>query len=296
MKNIVGLFFSLKVLFSSLIAQENRMFEFMGTLQMPDDIIITYKINFQLKANGDIEGYSLTDFYGENRTKSKITGHWNEEGNKISFDETENLSTKSTSNVDEFCFIHLKNGKIKTMDGKSVLQGNFKGKYLNGKNCVDGYMYLMGTDFIDFLCKKFLNDEVIKNKDSLKLIKQKYTELVKKQGETHLSANNNFKMNWNSEEVILEIWDAMEEDKDEINIFINQKKVLENYVIRQERKVLVVPFTESTCIIKIVAVTEGSTPPNTVNIILRDGEVLTPLVTDLKMGEKASIQLERKRH
>ncbi len=281
------------IFFNCCYGQETTNFEFIGTLQMPDGIVITYKLNFKEIPEGKIEGISITDFYGENNTKSTIIGTYNRKENKISFRETENISTKSSSDVSEFCFIHVKDAKIKTVKGKSIIQGNFKGEYRNGSSCVDGYLYLIGTDFLEQLSKEVLNSTHFKNEDSLNLAKQKYTDLIKKTGENRLQKNEILNLNWTSEEIILEIWDPMKVDHDEISIFINEKKVLENFVIKQEKKIVVIPFKEDVCIIKMVAISEGDEPPNTANIILRDDDIFTPIVTNLKKGEATSVTLKK---
>lgn len=293
MKSAFFLFFIL--IFSNCQGQETKKLEFIGTLQMPDGIIITYKLTFKEMPDGKIEGVSITDFYGENNTKSKITGFFNNKENKISFHETENISTKSSSEANEFCFIHVKNAKIKTVKEKSIIQGNFKGVYSNDSNCVDGYMYLIGTNFLEQWNNKILNSDYSKNTDSLKPSRQEYAGLLKKTEENQLRNNEILRINWVSEEIILELWDAAKIDQDKITIFINEKKIIEDFVIKREKKIIVIPFKEDICSIKILATSEGNLPTNTVNIVLRDDNTFTPVVTNLNKGETSSVILEKQK-
>ena len=69
-QNVLFLFSFL--LFNTSIAQVVKDYEFIGTLQLSNKTLITYKLSFKELSDGIIEGSSLTDIYGEDRTKSNI--------------------------------------------------------------------------------------------------------------------------------------------------------------------------------------------------------------------------------
>jgi len=266
----------------NVFSQEPEQLEFVGMLKIPDNSMITYKINFKEFTNGNIEGFSTTDFYGTEKTKSKIIGRIHPNKKSISFSESENLSTKSNASAGEFCFIHVENAKIKSKTNKTIIEGKFQGKYNNGKNCVDGYLYLVGTHFLS-------------KPDSSETLKQKKTieELLNKANKQELLPNETLKINWISEEIILELCDFRKVDGDAISLFFNEKKILDNFIIDEHKKTIKLPFIEKQGIIKIVATNEGTQAPNTVSVLLKDNSITHPTITHLKFGETSTIILKK---
>jgi cyanate lyase len=106
---------------NSLISQEVKNYEFIGTVQLSDKTIITFKLNFKEDLDGFIVGTSLSDIYGADRTLSKIEGKISRDKKTISFKEIENLNTKSRVDIDLFCFIEVNNAKLKKVNGSLYL-------------------------------------------------------------------------------------------------------------------------------------------------------------------------------
>jgi len=277
------------------VSQENDSYEFIGTLQTSDGAIMTYKLNFKELEGGIIEGYSLTDFKGEQRTKSKIKGTLNSKDKIISFKELANISTRSNAKPNEFCYVNVKNAIIKIGKEKSIIQGKFKGVFENDSSCVNGYLYLLSTDFLfKQLDKAYMYLDTTKMADSVKRAAlNKQTTIKNSIDQNYLNTDGVLKIKWDSEEIILELWDAEKVDQDRITIYINNKKIADNFLIQHEKKYFVIPFNENKCIIKIVANNEGESPPNTAHIILKDGNAYTPIVTNLRKEETAIIVLEK---
>ena len=84
MKQYLLLLFSF-ILHNSLISQEVKSQEFIGTLQLSDKTLITFKLNFKELPGGVIQGTSLSDIYGTDRTLSKIEGTISTDRKTISF-------------------------------------------------------------------------------------------------------------------------------------------------------------------------------------------------------------------
>ncbi len=283
------LFFKLTFSYS----QNQTDYEFIGTLQLPNNEIISYKLSFKENKGGVIEGYSLTDIYGSNRTKSAIIGNINIANQKVSFKETANISTKSSSNESEFCYLHVSNAKIKTLRGKTIIQGSFNGKYDNGKACVNGYIYLVSTQYLEKLENEYLSADKIKNTDTLSILKQKIGTLKDRADKNTLKRNEVLNVNWNSNEVILEIWDGEQEDLDEVQVYINDQKIIDQLVLKRQKKILILPLTEKVNSVKIIGISEGLTASCTANIILRDGNTVTQIVSILKKGESNIIKINK---
>lgn len=262
-------------------SQQDRYYEFNGVLKLPDNSFITYKINFKESDNLKFEGYSVTDFYGTQKTKSSISGKLNKDKKTISFYELSNLSTISDAKSNEFCYVHVKNAQLKSKNGKTIIQGKFEGKFSNDTNCASGTIYLIGTDFLNVKSKDTLPNNKIIN------------SFIKKIEENRLTSNDVLKLNWNSDNIVLELWDAAVLDDDQIDILINGKSIMGKIVISKKKKTLTIPFHESVCKLEIIAVNEGKLPPNTVNIVLKDKDLITPVVTKLKQGEKSSLIIKK---
>lgn len=272
---------------TAFLGQQNQEFEFIGVLRLQDSSLITYKINFNVN-DKKIVGYSVTDFYGSEKTKTKIEGLINEDRKTISFFETTNIATKSSANTNEFCFVNVKNAKIKSKNNKSIIQGKFTGKFENDTNCMNGTLYLVGTDF---LTKPSINGDSLNNAGNLK--NEKITEMLKQADDLYLTSADVLKLKWSSNDIKLSLWDGSKVDQDKISVIVNDKIILENFIISKEKKVVSIPFTEDVCKIVILAVNEGKAPPNTVNILLEDKNSSTPFITKLKALEKTTIVLNK---
>jgi hypothetical protein len=285
--------FSIFLLFyiNNVHSQDDKLINFLGTLELPGKIIIPLKVSFKQLPNGAIEGYTITDIYGKDNTKTRIMGAFDRKKNLLSFKETVNISTKAKSDKAEFCFIEVNQLKIRSIRGKAIIQGAFAGKFPNGKVCTNGNIYLIGQDAIDDAAKKILISKNQSKQDSLDELKKLYADL--KPNLNVLEKEEQLSLIWNNNDLILEVWDGSADDQDEVTIFINNVEVLEKFTISYQKKKLVLPFNGDTCVVRILATNEGVNPPNTASITVRDGDKNTTLITKLKKGESAFIKLTK---
>lgn len=290
-KYLLLLFFSF---FSvTVLAQKSVEQEYVGTLQLENKDILTVKLNFSQLPNGKIEGSSITDIYGTDRTKTKIVGNIIAKKNVISFKEITNISTKSNANLSEFCFIEVNNATIKKIKGKSMISGKFIGKFSNGEICASGLIYLINTSFLEKFEKEIINTNRIKNTDTLKSVQQKINNIKEKSEKNILQSQEVLNVNWNSNEIILDVWDGDQVDQDEVELFLNGQKIIDRFILKQQRKTIVVPFASETCELKIVGIDEGTSYPCTANVLLRDGGNNTSIVAILKQGESTTVRLTK---
>lgn len=288
-KNIF--FFLLMISFNILNAQSSKEYEFAGTLALSTNELITYKINFKMLNNEQFSGLSLTDIYGDDRTTSSISGNINSKKGFISFAESKNINTKSKYKNDEFCYVEINNAKFITVKNKTIIKGKFIGKFSNGNVCATGMVYLVSTNYLEEMAEKYVNKKYIKNLDTLSLVQNKIKAAQNQVKNTELKSKQELKVNWTSSEVIIDIWDGEREDLDEIEVYINDKKVIDRLILKQKKRSIVIPYPEDGCIIKIVGLDEGTSAPCTANILLRDNADTTPVITVLKKGEYATINL-----
>jgi len=178
--------------------------------------------------------------------------------------------------------------------GKTIIQGKFTGKYSDGKNCVNGQLYLIGSDYINALAKKHLHSDYGKNKDSLLKMQQQFADISAKVGNNYLRSNEALSLTWKSDDILIEVWDARQADSDEIAIYVNEKKVIDSFIIKAEKKTLVIPFPEkSDAIVRIHGLSEGKFRLCTANLTLRDGQNTTDVVAIMKQGENVIVKLKR---
>jgi hypothetical protein len=100
---------------------------------------------------------------------------------------------------------------------------------------------------------------------------------------------------WQSDNIILEIWDGNNEDNDRVTILVNGTELLKNYILTKQKKKLSIPVGGNELnIITIVADNEGGDPPNTANILLSDNDVQYDVVAHNTVGKRALIKIIKK--
>ncbi len=293
MKSILFLFL-ITIIPHLSVSQVDKIYEFAGTLELSTKELITFKLQFKESSNGKIEGTSLTDIYGSDRTKTTINGNVDWDNKKISFNETANLDTKSNADPKTFCYIQVNNARIKTTNGKSIIQGNFTGKFNTGEQCINGSIYLIGMDYLSDLAKKYMPNYSLNNIDSILTANANAKAANIKPKGTILKNNEVLKLNWTSQEIVIDVWDSRYNDGDEIAIYVNGKKVLDKFVMGGEKKTIVIPFTDKKGNIRIQALNEGTMKFCTANLTIRDGDTNSEVISYLKKNENAIVILNRK--
>jgi hypothetical protein len=124
------------------------------------------------------------------------------------------------------------------------------------------------------------------------MLKEKFNETNEPLYYNQIGSKSNLNLTWKGTELIIEIWDGQKEDQDEIEVYVNDKRVLDRFTIKHEKKTIVIPLTQPENTIKIIGVSEGQSAPCTANILLRDGAKIFPLIAELKKGESTQIILK----
>jgi len=245
---------------------------------LPDNSQIPYHLVFN-ENNGSINGYSISDSFGINETKSSISGHF--QNNLFTLSESDVMYTKSNAANADFCFLTLYL-KQKTRKKMNLLTGTFKGYYSDSTLCVTGSVHLI---------------------DSLSFIKQKEKFLSKKSPDQPLNDSLSVKtltedtslsFSTSKKEVSLVIWDSGKIDDDMVTIHHNEDCILSNYSIKKEKMLLKVHLKKGKNIIKVKAINNGSYAPNTSRIQIVGGKKTYDTVTSLDKGKEARIIIKRK--
>ena len=243
---------------------------------------IAYEINI-IEEKGIVNGFSITDKGGKNETKSDISGIYNRNTKTYKLKETQVLSTKSEADLNNFCYINM----ILKEKGKFQLkryEGTFVGLFTNGDTCAYGDIILMQQERLKKITKK-VEDKI-----------EKYTQKQKNQDVLRtivLNEGEDMNIQWNSDKLIIYIWDANTEDGDKINLSINDKIILSDYTTRKKRKKIKHNLKIGENKIKIEATNVGDNPPNTSRIELVDSKTKYPVVTQLEVGKSAIITISK---
>ena len=275
---------------SFLLVSNDDTYEFVGTLQLEDKSLLSYKLIFT-DSNGIITGTSITDFTGKHRTETQIEGTLDRKKNIISFNETQNLSTKSDVASDDFCYVHLYNAKIKLRKRKSIIQGHFYSRYKNNELCIEGDIYLVSENFFNKKIKKiqknvkrFAPEE---KKEKIVATLEKELEERKlniiKEGET-------LTLESKTPVITLAIWDDQYIDGDKISIYQENTLLFNNILVGETVKHYDINLVPGENTIIIEAQNEGSIPPNSANIIINSDELNIPVSVRLLKDKKASIK------
>jgi hypothetical protein len=267
--------------------------EFIGGIKLNDSTVITYLINFSEK-DGNVTGYSITDLLGPDETKNIIKGRYDVQTKEFSFEEDDIEYTKSEFLPQDFCYIHF-NGKLKISNKSSFIKGRFNGLFKNNQACIDGEIHLVGSEQLYLKLNK-LDQKIAKSKrvDSITKTKVSLVKMLDSIKTNSLKEGENTSVFWNSNKLVLEIWDAGKEDGDIVSIYVDGKLVLDKFMISHETKRIEVELQNKLTEIRIEAINIGDIAPNTANIKLFDSNKEIDLFTDLSYRKSTTISVVRR--
>ncbi len=283
-KKIIFIFFLFTIFSSRLLAADTLYF--VGNIKISKKVSYSYNLRFIIEKENKIRGYSLSDLGGPNEVKTKIVGTFDSSKMTLTYEEKDVLRSKVDLQKNDLCFVKatLKLKKSKLIE---TLSGKFTA-YEPGKTdaCASGEVKLVNTDRVKVLLKKIYGvDETLTNNGPES--KTKPTEISDDKGKEFLVTGTKVK---------LTIWDQGQIDGDKISIMLNDKYILENYVITATTKVIELTLTnEERNVIKIIALNEGKLPPNTAAIKIESDKEEYPILTQAKVNEIRTIYLKKKK-
>ncbi|GAB5398706.1 MAG: hypothetical protein Aureis2KO_02910 [Aureisphaera sp.] len=274
--------------FQGLWAQEEE-YSFDGVIKLSDITLYTYKVYFY-EENGVIEGYSVTDQDGGYETKSLISGTIDYKTKSFTFHESQILTAKSPIVEDKFCYIHFTGTFRNETEGQHI-RGRFDSKYLDGELCINGQIELSNVGPI-LKKKERPKVDIVGEIKSQSAIKQKQKDLVSKANNVSINTvatNEVLHVFSKDEELSMLIYDEELADNDRIDLSINEIPVLIDYgVTRRSRKVRI-KMDRDRVEVKITALTNGIIGKNTIRFDITDSNNLTRTVTNLDVGETATL-------
>ena len=254
-----------------------NFYNFRGVLILENDQIINYSLNL-IEKNGKISGFSLTNIGLEDETKTEINGIYFKYENEFQLNEKNNIYTNSSKEPEKFCYISM-NLKVRDFKQKS-LEGTFIGNFDDGKECARGKVLLMEEKKIKKILKKIENNNINNRLKVKKIIATK-----------NIQTQDTVKIEWESDSIKINIWDSNQEDGDKINLKLNDKTILNNFVTNKNKKTINLKLKKGKNFLNLVAVNEGLSPPNTSKIELIDKKITYPIITKLKKNENLTFEL-----
>ena len=274
-----------------------QVIELSGIIMIGQSEVIKYQVNYEIKKNNTISGYSISDVNGSSETRASISGKYLPQKGLLQFEENKIISSKTRLTPDDFCLMSVK-GKFERKAGKNVFSGTFDSKSPNKKlSCSSGTIYLAMAADISQLFKKS-GDTTVKHAlpDS---IRKDFSENLKllsgvDKVETLLpSSLNEFELL--TDTVQLDILDDRLEDGDKITIIENKTIVASELEMTNKVRSLkyFIDKKEPLVVFTIIACNEGKSPPNTIKVILRNGVDQELLIARLKKGQMIRLLLRR---
>lgn len=279
------------LLFTSVFGQ--TPLEYMGVIKLNDTSLIPYRINFS-ENDGIIKGYSVTDMGGEHETKSLLIGTYDKRNNLLKFKEKDIVYTKSPIVQEDFCFVNFE-GELKNMRDKKI-EGNFRGLYKDGEKCIDGKIMLMRMSSIIKKAEK-LNKIIDKSKKVDAETKERIDVVKTVDSLNHglLNKNENLQVFSNDQNIKLVIFDGGKVDGDIIDLSIDGKYVIEDYVLTEKKKEFLISMKKPITEVEIFALNVGESKPNTVTVEISDSKNYIRTSTNLSSGESTKISLLKKK-
>lgn len=271
---------------------QGQHYEFIGAIRPKGLSAIDIKLSFKVDAQGNVQGTSITDFYGANQTVSEIVGRLDQEQQLLSFKETENLNTHSEAEASSFCFIEVRNLKLSLKNDSALMSAPFKGTYADGSACAEGTISLMKAQYLEHAILAEMANPSSAERPKNQVPKMEKPALLETlDPKKPLKHGSLVPLAWDSDSIRLELWDSFEEDGDRVDVFVNGTKELSNFKVKERKQAFVFVPKARPFVIKIVATNEGSNPPSTVHANLIDGATVQATVVKLKKGESVEIQL-----
>jgi hypothetical protein len=239
-----------------------------------------------------IEGFSYANVGTEDETKCSILGSIDTIKEQLYIKEMAIIHTKSKLPYQQFCMlaITLKKSKQKNL---IMYKGTCKGYlYKTQSICASGYLTLVDQPIA-----------AEKTKEQLPLME---TPLIKKIEENQLPSglstnernqdlfqNDIHKLHCNSSSILLTIQDNNEMDYDKIAIEVNNDMILSNYTLSKQAKQLSIPLKSEHTLIKICALNEGNSAPNTAFINIQSTSFSKSFISNLSTDACTTIDIKK---
>lgn len=279
------------IISNNLFANTKDTLYYLGTVKVSKKVSYKYAIRFFIDDNNNVSGYSLTDPGGKYETKTKIIGSYDSTANAISFFEKKILRSKVDTSRRDLCFMSAKL-VFRKINGLEVLSGDFTGTNpKRNSNCGKGIIQLINTQKV----QKIIEESNSINEGGKSTIVDGKKE---EKNKVHkVESSKPFAFLFDESEVTISVYDNGIVDDDKISVIVNGKYVLKDYTLDSAKKVFAVkiPQKEQNIRINIVAMNEGTEPPNTTMAIIESASEKYLVEIRAKKNESRIIYLLKRK-
>lgn len=258
---------------SSFGQKDNNKYDFFGGKKYKNKSgdISFFRIAFQIKDNDSIAGFMYTGNQLFNEKKSSIVGFLDKKTKYLYISETKKHQVSSGS-----CYIK---GRliVKLEPKENLLLGAFNEVTKSGNECTKGTFFLISPD-------SYIR---------LKRILDKYDEEHREVNRLTITERDKLTLKWKSDTIKLVIWDDQQEDDDRISILHNDDVILNNYGLKNKKKVIEVPFKGNECTIEFFANSTGLVLNNTASVDLYDDAIKHQIITELDLNKSVIVTFKK---
>ncbi len=281
----------LLLFFSKICAASDTLY-FVGDILISKGASYKYNLRFAIDSKNQLTGYSLTDAGGPNETKTKISGTFDSLKNTISFEEKDILRSKVDLIKNDLCFVRAtlrfkKNKLVETLSGKFI--GIQPGK---SSSCADGEIKLINSKKAKAILSTNKANQPLQSasKENKEQAKPQPADIIK------VSDDKGKELPFTGTYIKFTIWDNGIVDDDIITIMINNKYILKNYTLDSTVKIIETVLTDNEVdTVKVIALNEGTVPPNTALIKIESKYEQYPIEVRAKLNEVRRIYLRKKK-
>jgi len=277
------IFYLVFFIFTSIFSQQKPItYDFFGGKSF-DNNAVFFRLVFQIN-NKVVTGYMYTDERGNNETKSLFKGSIDIETNKITFSENRKLLTKSNNKQESACYLY---GEISlNLTPKlSQLNGIFHEVSDAGLKCKNGKINLRSPDaYLKFKQQEKENTPIPNNTASI--FNSTKTTTIKDDEEIIVF--------WESEKIILSIWDDIKEDGDRITITFNGKTIVDDFELKNKKKLIEINIKKQENKLVFTATDTGLIADNTARVDMFDNELKHQIITKLQLNKSVTVLIKKK--
>lgn len=292
-----------------LCCAQTHSYTLNGSLGVESGETFTYQLVFSDSA-GYIDGYATTYLQKEKDTRASITGKIDRNNKTLSFVETGIVYNNGFRSNAIICLIKS-TLQYRREGNRYVLAGGVTSKDVIGRAaCAAGSVRFEESAEIDALFREttIAPSQVTPQAaprpsepprvvviDKTKPATPKPATPVTPQ-RTEITEGRDKIYEWQTDTVIFEIRDGGRIDDDVVTVRYNNATILDKYTLTKDPKRIILPLTnQETNVITVIAGYEGNEPPNTADIVLRDGDTVHEIVAHNRFGKEAHIRIQKKK-
>lgn len=287
---------ALSMLHSLGTSAQEHQYKLSGTLSMQTGETFPYMVTFS-EVDGNLTGEAVT-FAAPHQTVSVIRGTVDRYEKRLSFKEVEITSSRSLPTKAYMCLVNAKLYYEQDYRG-ATLKGAVTNKQTDKTACTPGTLSFSNAHELQPLfeaTEKYDTVISMKKKSPTEKtgIKVAIQEPNEPQETTTITVGQQKTYLWQTDTLEIDLWDGGATDGDVVSIQLNDSMLLTDYALVKKKKTVKVllPVTGINTL-SIIAGNEGTDPPNTATLLLKDGAVKHPLIAYNKRGEKAIVKIKR---